>query len=427
MSEQSEDRLRAALHGEAERIDGDHGHERAWQDVQRRVRATRTRHRVAAGAMSIAAVLALVLTVTTLVGDGDTAVDVVPADSSSTSTPTTVEPAPAVEPFAGLWPFTSQDEVDAYVADPGIGMFFDAQQTALEFAREYLAMPDPGPSGTATFDTDGTRQQMGVVSRQMSRLVTTVDLERAGGDLDAPWVVVGATTPNIEVDAPTSMDVVGTTIDLAGTSTAFEANVTVEVRDDDGRSLGSTFVMGGANGDMAPFEGEIDIDEPTTPGGAVIFSTESMEDGTGQEATVVRVLFREAEGTAFSVFFHRGEELVEVRRQGAATAGVLRQALEALVAGPRPEDGDGITSLFSEETAGILAGVNLRDGVAVVDLAETVNGASTSAGGAAFRAELDATVFQFPAVERIEYRLRGSCDDFWEWQQLGACRLVPRP
>jgi hypothetical protein len=40
--------------------------------------------------------------------------------------------------------------------------------------------------------------------------------------------------------------------------------------------------------------------------------------------------------------------------------------------------------------------------------------------------ELNGTVFQFPEIRSVEYRMEGSCDLFWEWLQYG-CRVVARP
>jgi hypothetical protein len=70
--------------------------------------------------------------------------------------------------------------------------------------------------------------------------------------------------------------------------------VTVEVRQDGqaaGENLGESFVMGGANGEFGPFAGDITIEPPTAAAGAVVFTTLSAEDGSVQEATVVRVAF----------------------------------------------------------------------------------------------------------------------------------------
>ena len=98
----------------------------------------------------------------------------------------------------------------------------------------------------------------------------------------------------IRVDVPRPMATVGGTVVVAGTSTAFEATVEVEVRQDGqgpGEALGQGFVMGGSNGEMGPFRGEVAIDPPASAAGAVLLTTSSAEDGTVQQATVVRVVF----------------------------------------------------------------------------------------------------------------------------------------
>jgi hypothetical protein len=41
-------------------------------------------------------------------------------------------------------------------------------------------------------------------------------------------------------------------------------------------------------------------------------------------------------------------------------------------------------------------------------------------------AQLDATVFQFRAVESVEYRLGGDCGAFGEWLQYGGCEAHTR-
>lgn len=445
-----EDRLREALRSEAEQVDVD---PQAWARVVERTARRRRTRVTATSALGAAALIALVVGLAALLAPGDAQrLDVVPPAAQAT-TPTT-EPAPVTttgevagttappppppapptdeEPdvFPAIWPFTSGEEVAAYVTDPGIGMFFDAEATAVEFARVYLRLPDPvavagpAPNGEVT-----------VAPEPGSPLATTVQVSRFGGS-EGPFAVVGARSANIRVDRPAALQVVGTTISLAGSSTAYEAQVDVEVREDGqgpGERLGRSFLMGGANGDLGPFASSITIERPTAAGGAVILSTESAEDGTVQEATVVRVAFGEppvaGEQATVSVYFHRGEDLVGVSRPlGPSTAGVLKAALGALFAGPLPADGAGLSSVFSPATAGLLGDVNLTgDGTAVVDLAGTVANASTSTGSRRLLEELDATVFQFSTVQRIEYRLQGSCDAFWDWLQYGACRVVERP
>jgi hypothetical protein len=114
-----------------------------------------------------------------------------------------------------------------------------------------------------------------------------------------------------------------------------------------------------------------------------------------------------------------------VYRAVGRTAGVLRAALGALVAGPTPaERAAGIDSWFSEATARMFGGMALVDGAATVDLHDlrrVIPNASTSAGSAMLLSQLDATVFQFPSVRSAVYRIDGDCQAFTDWLQLGGC------
>ena len=70
----------------------------------------------------------------------------------------------------------------------------------------------------------------------------------------------------------------------------------VEVRADGqafGQSLAATTVMGGGT-EVAPFSGDVTFDRPTTSGGAIVLFTDSAEDGSIVEATVVRIRFTDA-------------------------------------------------------------------------------------------------------------------------------------
>ena len=203
----------------------------------------------------------------------------------TTVAPTTVPPADGV--FRGIWPFSSQAAVDAF----GSGTSLDATSTALAFARDYLAMPDP--SVVEPFVATGPGEGHVVIrSRPGPALHTTVELwtPRDGG----PWVVVGATCGDIVVDQPRPLDVIGGRVVLTGRSDAFEAVVNVEVREDgatSGEVLGSTIVMGGGSGELEPFAGDVVVSPATAPAGAVVFVIYSAEDGTVVQASVVRVRF----------------------------------------------------------------------------------------------------------------------------------------
>jgi hypothetical protein len=98
---------------------------------------------------------------------------------------------------------------------------------------------------------------------------------------------------------------------------------------------------------------------------------------------------------------------------------VLRAALDALLAGPTAEEqAAGALSGFSAATAGGVRSVDIRAGVALVDLRADVltamPGVSTSCGSAALFAQLDGTVLQFDGVDRAVYSLAGDVAAFYE-------------
>ena len=128
------------------------------------------------------------------------------------------------------------------------------------------------------------------------------------------------------------------------------------------------------------------------------------------------------------VWFSRGETPVAVERRVEESG--PEAALAELVSGPTPaERSAGLTSWFSDATAGALGRVDQQGGLLVVDLRGLdglIPGAGSSAGSAQLLASLDSTVFQFPSVSAVEYRLDGSCEAFWAWLQR-ECERVHRP
>lgn len=163
----------------------------------------------------------------------------------------------------------------------------------------------------------------------------------------------------------------------------------------------------------------------------------ALAGGCGEDAPEPEPSLLEAE---LELTFHRGEEPVRVHRPVALPLGSgevepapeirLEQALTALVHGPTPAESEmGLTSFFSSETGDVLRGVTLEESRAVVDFHDfraLVPGASSSAGSLAFLRELNGTVFAAAPVAEVEYRLEGSCTEFWAFLQRD-CTVVPRP
>jgi hypothetical protein len=116
-------------------------------------------------------------------------------------------------------------------------------------------------------------------------------------------------------------------------------------------------------------------------------------------------------------------------RDATGVTAPIRHALDLLVVGPTaPEESQGASSWFSEQTTDSVRSVNLSNGLLTVDFADIrtiIPGASTSCGSAALLSQLSSTVFQFPSVQRVRYEIEGSCDDFFQWLQ-SSCQVIER-
>ena len=480
-----DDELRHALRAEAGRYDpADDG----WDGITAGVHAARTRRRrLGGGVLGVAAVALVALAIGFDAGD-DAVTDVrtapaadepdlasppppatpkSPTTSPTSTTTTASEPAGTAVPFFdGIWPFASQQEVDGY--DEVDGPYEDPFATADAFARQYLGMLDP-VVGDAVGEDDGTtpvevrpRGEDGSPVPDGGPLTTLILRPHQVRPGAWVWTVVSARSPNIVVDAPTGVGAeplarYGSPLAVSGQATGYEGSVVAEVREDGmvaGQALGRAIGIAGNFGQLGPMDLTVPFSSPTTPGGALVVTTDTGRDGVGvPEATVVRLDFAPGEtaGTPegagapcappapegepapdemeVTVYFSCGGEptFVGVTRIVPRSAGVLQATLDQLVAGPTPrERAAGLGSFFSSRTADILAGVDLADGTAVVDFADVVDNASTSAGQVLFRGELNHTVLQFPTVERVEYRLLGSCESFGNWQQVGECITATR-
>jgi hypothetical protein len=469
-----EERVRRSLHHQAELIEPDDG---SWDRIQEGVAATRRRrHRRGAGltGLAAAAAVALVFATVSLVTDdtsqvvetGPVATTEVPdvegappPPPSSVPFPDVQDPAPDPAPAAdpGIWPLRSGAEVDAYRA-AGDTRYDDPVAVARAFAVEYLGMVDPVvgelTAGVAPRTATVVLRPRGEGGKPMpaGAMDTTVVLGALGrgasDDPGGPWTVLSTTSTNIRLNA---LPAGGTTspLPVKGQSRAYEGTVEVEVRQDGmeaGEALGRSFVTGGTGPQFGAFTGSVPFDVPRAPRGALVLFTESAADGSVLEATVIGVRFGpgsavptttvpDQTGTTapdqreVAAFFLRGEELAAVTRSVPSTTGPLRAALEQLLGGPtEAERADGLSSLLAADGAGLLRGVSLSDGRAVVDFAPGVlgNGASTSTGSGLLLEQLNGTVFQFPIVSSVEYRLGGSCEAFFAAIQR-SCQVVERP
>jgi hypothetical protein len=408
-----------------------------WMEIERKIEAAeaqRRRRRWMAGGGALAAAALLVVAGIGILGDDDgQEVDAGPvADESTTSTtettttteaPDDVDDEPATGPSPYVW--------EGAASGPG--------EAATRFLTEVVDMTSPVVLEER--QGDSTSWEVLVAPRSDLRQLVTTVLVRSEGD---GFGVLGSLSPNIELDSPEAGDVVGSRVALRGRARAFEGTVDVAVVEDGGREVGRGFVTGSGGPDLGPFDGRVAVGETSARAGALVLRTASAEDGSVLEATVVRVRFAacdvpdgEAGGSGRTVLVHFlcGEPdpypvVIALPRPIGEGSGVLRAALEAQLEGPTEAEREaGIESQFAPASAGLLRGVTVSDGLAVVDLdgriRQELSQVGTSAGGVGFLDQLDATVFQFSTVDRVEYRIDGSCDAFYEWLQ-SACEVRGR-
>ena len=198
-----------------------------------------------------------------------------PTTSSVGPAPTTTTAAP-VDTSTAVWPVASSTV-----------RYRDPVSAARGFAIDFVGFVDPV---IGEFRAGDSRSGEVPVHRNASGPETTVLVRQLGND--GTWWVLGAQTANIQLTAPAALASIASPVTIRGTSTAYEATVNVEVREDgNDQPLVSTFLMGGANGQMGPLEGDVAFATPRATSGAMVLFTKSPEDGRVAEATVVRVAF----------------------------------------------------------------------------------------------------------------------------------------
>jgi len=117
-------------------------------------------------------------------------------------------------------------------------------------------------------------------------------------------------------------------------------------------------------------------------------------------------------------------QVFPVERVVPTRADVARAVLEQLFGGPTEvERSAGYVSSFSSATTGILLSVRIEGDTAyvnLIDIRPLMPAVSSSCGSAAFFAEVERTLSQAAAVNRVIYAIEGDPALFYEWVQLGC-------
>jgi len=195
--------------------------------------------------------------------------------STSTSVPNTTT-LPLAQPTTALYPFAAMNV-----------RFDDPRAAAQAFATNYLRFSNPI---TGKFQAGDNQSGEVPVTTRVGGPVTTVLVRKFG--TPETWWVLGASTSNIAVTAPSPMAEIASPVSLAGISTAYEAVVNVELyRDGSLTPVATTTVMGGSMGAMGPFASNFSFASGGAGRGALVFHTLSAKDGSVVEASTVRVAF----------------------------------------------------------------------------------------------------------------------------------------
>jgi hypothetical protein len=202
-------------------------------------------------------------------------------------------------PFAGIWPFATKAELDAYAAGAD-KTYRDPVATARDFTTKYVGMDNPVDFPSRTTAPGQVEVPMGpryaeghtTIANPQARFGVIV---RQLGDQGAsgPWTVTEVVAFEITVTTPKPLDKISSPVRLTGQALAFEGTVNVQIREDGmlaGQSLGKGFVTGG--GDIKrPYSDDVTFRAPTKPGGAILYTVLSMADGGIIQVAAIKVRF----------------------------------------------------------------------------------------------------------------------------------------
>jgi hypothetical protein len=241
---------------------------------------------VASGVAVIAAVVVVAIVATRDDDARSPSTTTLTTTATSTSSPTTTGPSQTSAPTTATTATIDRaSAVWPYVA--GTTRYADPTAAARGFATDFVGFRTPvvgafQPGNSLSGEVDVRPRADGPVTSVALRKFAT----------DDSWWVVGAITADIQLSDPATLATISSPVRLRGSSTAFEGTVQTQVRQDGTVTpLGSGFVMGGASGVLAPFDGTLTFIHPTAASGAIVLYSVSAENGQVMQATVLRVHF----------------------------------------------------------------------------------------------------------------------------------------
>lgn len=204
--------------------------------------------------------------------------------TTTTTRPVTTTTAQPIIGYVGIYPFSNSVQADA-----GSNAWEDPVFTAQRFLTEYVGFTR---LIMGEFRQGDSRSGEVTATTRTGGFVTTVFVRKIGSGNN--WTVIGASTDNIQISKPQTLQTISSPTTLEGMSIAFEGTVLFDLRqdgqyDEDGE-LGFAVITGPGT-EFGPFSGQITFNRPSVSSGALVAFTESAEDGHIQEVTAVKVRF----------------------------------------------------------------------------------------------------------------------------------------
>jgi hypothetical protein len=269
----TEDRLRDALHAEADQIHPRDG----WTAIEARMGKAAPRNRRLLYGLAAAATLVLVAAAAVALQDKDSAKPVLTNPGETTTTTlTAANDLPRPAPF--VWPI---DESVKYETP---------ETMAAAFVHEFLGVAD---ASVGTYRAGDTTSGEIDVKSSFGTVISTLLAQR---DIDGSWRAVEAVNPHLVIDTPEPESEIRSPQTITGSSVAFEGTVHVTLYGyeswDRRQPCGAchpflaTTTFTGHGTEMGPYETSISWSRTTDKWGLLMLWTDSARDGSLAEATV---------------------------------------------------------------------------------------------------------------------------------------------
>jgi hypothetical protein len=234
-------------------------------------------------AAAVVAVVALVV----LDDDGDDLATTPSTGVTTTTGPTTTTSEPATTPTTPPGTISAAEAATVVWPDPGGALRYDEPMAAVAGFAEGLAGFDEPVYGE--YQAGDSRSGEVEVRALATGPATTVFVRQLSDDT---WWILGAATPDIELDDPIAGQAIDTPLVLAGRGRAFEGTIQVSVYQRGvPQPLGGGFVTGSGGSDLGPFNDEVSWQNPGGGWGSVVLYTTSAEDGRVWQAIALPVGF----------------------------------------------------------------------------------------------------------------------------------------